>query len=301
MSKKKIYPRTKPSRSGFILMATIIAMLMASMNYSNNMGYILCFLLISLMLVSYLHTRNNLKELDITNIQAETVFASEPLPITFDLRNRSSAKRLALYCQGASGECEGDFAGPFSVDAGSCSTIHLTLPTPHRGKFTFNRVTLFSIYPLGLFQALINIPVEKVYIVYPQPAGSRQWPELEIHEDESTEGFYSRGGDDFVGVRPWRLGESMHHVDWKAVARGRPLSIKEFTGGGNEQLWFAWEQLSGIETEERLCQLARWVLEADQEGREFGLRMPGRTIPLDYSPGHATKCLETLAIYGYAD
>lgn len=301
MSKKDPGSRTRPSRAGYILMGTLFAMVLASMNYSNNMGYILCFLLTSLMLVSFLHTRNNLKGLEIINLQCQSVFAGEALPFTFDVRNRSSARRFAVYFHGSDGRVEGDFTQPVTVSAGSCNTVHLTLPTPRRGKFVLNRVTLFSVYPMGLFHARRQIPVEKVYIVYPKPGGSRKWPEPETHDDESSEGFYTRGGEDFVGVRPWRVGESMHHVDWKAVARGRPLSIKEFTGGGTEQLWFAWEQLGGIETEQRLSQLTRWVLEADQEGQEFGLRMPERTIPLDTSPGHATKCLETLALFGYKD
>ena len=91
----------------------------------------------------------------------------------------------------------------------------------------------------------------------------------------------------------------MHLIDWKAVARGRPMGIKEFTGGGTEQLWFDWDQLTGLDLESRLSQLARWVLEAEQEGREFGLRIPGKTIPLDISPGHTTKCLETLAVFRF--
>jgi len=38
-------------------------------------------------------------------------------------------------------------------------------------------------------------------------------------------------------------------------------------------------------------------LEADPEGREFGLRLPGTEINLDSSPGHTTKCLESLALF----
>ena len=88
-------------------------------------------------------------------------------------------------------------------------------------------------------------------------------------------------------------------MDWKAVARGRPLSIKEFTGGGAAQLWFGWSQLEGLETESRLSQLTRWVLEAEQEGGEFGVRLPGITINLDSSSGHTIKCLEALALFKY--
>ena len=281
--------RTAPTGSGWVLMAILFAMLLASINYSNNMGYTLCFLLTSLMLVSFVYTGYNLKRLGITNVQTQPVFAGETLRFTFDLQNNSPARRTAIYA--------GDLTGPFSVPPHSCTTAEIPVPAPQRGRFNLTEITLWTVYPMGLFRARCHIPVNKVYIVYPKPVGTLQWPALENHEDEASEGFYARGGDDFVGVRPWRPGESMHHIDWKAVARGRPMSIKEFTGGGTEQLWFDWYQLGGMEIETRLSQLARWVLEAAQEGREFGLRMPNLTISMDSSPGHTTKCLETLAVF----
>lgn len=288
---KENHFRTRPTSVGLMLMLILFAMLLASVNYSNNMGYTLCFLLASMMLVSFLHTRLNLKGLDITNIQTQPVFAGETLLFTFDLQNKSSARKIAIYA--------GDLSGPFSVEANSCTTAKISITAPKRGRFTLSRVTLWTVYPLGLFRARCHIKVNQVYIVYPKPLGTRQWPPLETHEDEASEGFYSRGGDDFVGVRPWRVGESMHHIDWKAVARGRPLSVKEFTGGGGEQLWFDWNQLGSLDTETRISQLTRWVLEAEQEGREFGLRLMDRIIPLDCSPGHTTKCLETLAVFRF--
>jgi len=287
--KKELKPRTRLTSSGFILLGITLAMLLASMNYSNNMGFTLCFLIISLGLVSFLYTKNNLKGLTINNIQTQPVFAGENLHFIFELENPSRSRRLAIY--------SGEISGPFSVAPNSCVTADIVIPAKRRGRFSLSKIDLWTVYPLGLFESRYSIRVNKIYIVYPKPAGTRQWPALESHENDSGEGFYNRGGDDFVGVRPWRPGESMHHIDWKAVARGRPMSIKEFTGGGSEQLWFDWDQLQGIGPELRLSQLTRWVLEAEQEGREFGLRLPGKTIPLDCSPGHTTKCLESLATF----
>ena len=287
----KLRTRTRLTGSGWIFVLVLFAMLMASMNYSNNMGYALCFLLTSLMLVSFLYARHNLKGLEIIQVQTQPVFAGEVLLFTFELRNHSSTRRIALYA--------GELSGPFSVESHTAMTVKISFPATRRGLFTLSGITLWTIYPLGLFQAQRLFRVDKVYIVYPKPVGTRQWPAVEQHEEEVSEGFYSRGGDDFVGVRPWRPGESMLHIDWKAVARGRPLSIKEFTGGGTEQLWFDWDQLAGLDLEARLSQLALWVVEAEQEGREFGLRIPGKTIPLDISPGHTTKCLEALAVFRF--
>jgi len=287
---------------GYVLMFILIAMLVGSINYSNNMAYIMCFLLTALFMVAFLYTRNNLKGLEVLNIQSYPVFAGDNLQFSFEWHNRPRGRRIAVYAvinDGYAPLSAEDFSGPFIVDPLSRVTGKISIPVPDRGRFNLPHITLFSVYPLGLFQVKCRCRIDKWYIVYPKPSGNMSWPEPEIHEDDDSEGFYSRGGDDFVGIRPYRPGESQHHVDWKAVARGRPMSIKEFTGGGSMQQWFDWNTAGSLKTEARISQLTRWVLEADRQGNEFGLRLPGHEIKPDLSPGHVTKCLETLALYNF--
>jgi uncharacterized protein (DUF58 family) len=300
MAKKENQPQTSPTGPGLILIVVLFAMLLASINYGNNMAYILCFLLSSLMMVTFLYTRNNLKGLEIANVISQPVFAGDTLHFTFELHNRTRGRRLAIYAMAYGDRAAEGFAGPLSVEPLSRTTGKVSIEVPRRGRLVLSHITVLTLYPLGLFRVRQNLRVNKVYIVYPKPMGDLPWPEPEVRDDDATEGFYARGGDDFVGVRPYREGESMHHVDWKAVARGRPLAIKEFTGGGTHQQWFAWEHLGAMDMEQRLSQLTRWVLEADQEGKEFGLRLPGTEINHDSSPGHTVKCLEKLAVYSYA-
>lgn len=291
-------PHVSPTGPGLMLMFVLFAMLIGSMNYGNNMAFILCFLLTGLMMIAYLATRNNLKGIQIANVLSQPVFAGDTLHISFELHNETKGHRVSIFPSAYGVKEHEGFSGPYSVEPYSRRTAKIAFTVPRRGRYVLSHITLLSVYPLGLFRVQVQVPVEKVYIVYPRPLGSRQWPELEIHdEDDTSEGFYNRGGDDFVGVRPYRPGEPMYHIDWKAVARGRPLSVKEFTGGGSTQLWFDWNQLAGMGNEDRLSQLTRWVLEADQDGKEFGFRIPGVHIMLDSSPGHTTKCLEALALF----
>jgi uncharacterized protein (DUF58 family) len=95
--KKENRPKTKLTGPGFTLMMLLIAMLLASINYGNNMAYLLCFLLTSLMMVTYLYTRNNLKGLEIGNILSQAVFAGDVLEFTFELHNRTRGRRTAVY------------------------------------------------------------------------------------------------------------------------------------------------------------------------------------------------------------
>jgi len=296
---KENRPSTRPTGPGYTLILILFAMLVASINYGNNMAYILCFLLSSLMVITLLYTRNNLKGIEIINVLSQPVFAGDTLQFTFELNNKTRGDRVSIYTSAAASEYSPDFSGPFSVNSLSRTSGKFSISVPKRGRFLLSHITILTLYPLGLFRSQMDIRVDKVYLVYPKPVGTKPWPEPEPHEEESTEGFYTKGGDDFVGLRPYRVGESMHHVDWKAVARGRPMNIKEFTGGGTNQLWFDWRHLEGLGIETRLSQLARWILEADSEGKEFGLRLPDSQVQVDSSPGHTVKCLETLAVFKY--
>jgi uncharacterized protein (DUF58 family) len=158
-------------------------------------------------------------------------------------------------------------------------------------------LTVSTRYPLGLFRAWCWEPLDLEYLVYPQPSGSYPWP-LTVADDMLQDHGDRLGGDDFTGVRAYQPGDSHRHVDWKAVARGRPMLTKQFSGGGRGLIWCDWFILEGLDTEARLSQLACWIVEAHRQGCEYGLRLPDR----EYLPAagweHYERCLKALALYG---
>jgi uncharacterized protein (DUF58 family) len=289
--------RLFPTRSGLIGLVILVAMFIASMNYGNTLAYVLCFFILSVMTVSSVYTQYNLSGLQIKSVQAQPVFAGGNVLFRIDIRNGSSIERVAVFM--ASPDCHnpGDYVGPFSFPPHMITSIDFSMPAPRRGLHTLSSITMETVYPLGLFRKWGLIPVNQEYLVFPRPAGLRSWPPPLTMWFENVEGFHFSGGDDFTGLRSYRPGESQHHIDWKAYARGRPLSIKEFSGGGSFQQWFEWSVLSQMSTEDRLSQLTRWVLEADQHGKEFGLRLPGMEIEPDSSSLHTLRCLKELAIF----
>ena len=97
--------------------------------------------------------------------------------------------------------------------------------------------------------------------------------------------FRSKPGDDFAGVRAYVPGESLRHVDWKAFARGRPLSVKQFTGGGGYELWLDAAEMGRLPLEARLSQLALWVVNAEKEEIPYALKLGRTTLPLGLGAG----------------
>jgi uncharacterized protein (DUF58 family) len=286
-----------PSKTGLLLILVLAAMLIASMNYASNMAYLLTFVLVSVVVVSLIVTRKNLSGLSLKSVQPQAAFAGGTMRMILEIENQAARPRLSVYIAAPRPGKPDRLSGPYFFPARSVRTVEISLPVDRRGLHRLRLLTLVSVFPLGIFLRWLGLKAEKEYIVYPKPAGSRSWPQPTTMWFENVEGFHFSGGDDFTGLRPYREGESQHHIDWKAYARGRPLNVKEFTGGGSYQLWFEWQALSGMGGESRLSQLTRWILEADNQGKEFGLRLPGVEIGPDSGSRHTLICLRELALF----
>ncbi len=63
---------------------------------------------------------------------------------------------------------------------------------------------------------------------------------------------------------------------WKAYARGAPLLVKEYTASGSAERLFDFSALAGLDTEQRLSQLAQWIVGSAADGERFGLQLPQR-------------------------
>ena len=86
-------------------------------------------------------------------------------------------------------------------------------------------------------------------------------------------------------------------MHWKTLARGPELYSKRFGGAGAGRVWLDWDRLEDLDLETRLGQLTRWVLDAEQAGMRYGLRLPGRTVAPERGARHEQLCLRTLALW----
>ena len=111
----------------------------------------------------------------------------------------------------------------------------------------------------------------------------------------------SAGDDDFAGLRRYIAGDQPSRIDWKSYARDRGLNTRLFSDGASEPVWLNWSDAPGGDDETRLSSLTRAVLDAEQEGRHYGLRLHERVLPPGAGPQHRHQCLRHLALYGTAD
>ncbi|BAN35115.1 hypothetical protein SCD_n01286 [Sulfuricella denitrificans skB26] len=284
-----------PTRHGLVFAAVLLLMLVGSINYSLSLGFVLTFLLGAMALVSILHTYRNLAQLTISAGKTMPVFAGQQASFTLCLTSSSKSERYAIGMT-----LEKPHPQFVDVPADETVTTALELHAPQRGILRLGRFTLFTRFPLGLFQAWSKLDLDMNCIVYPQP-DTAMLPQLTGIQGRGDRAIAAEGSEDFRGMRPYHTGDSLRHVAWKAMAQGRGMLTKQFSGQALPELWLDWDDLAGMSTEPRLSRLCRWVLDAQIAGLSYGLRIPGSTLAPDNGEVHQRTCLEALALFGIKD
>jgi uncharacterized protein (DUF58 family) len=289
-----------PTRSGLLLGATVLVMLLGCINYNLGLGYVLTFLLVGIALVALLHTFRNLARLELLPGRAQPVFAGDLATFPVLIDNRSRQPRYAVGVGVADAMLARSHAAPqpvlADIAASAQAIAELRLLAVQRGRMRVPRLRISSTFPLGLFRAWSYVQLDMNCIVYPRPEGG-EVPQPPAREGDE-EGLHSdRGTDDFAGLRKYHPGDSLRHVAWKAVARGQPLMTKQFEGHAAGALWLRWEDTPAfMRAEARISRLTRWVLDAGRAGVPFTLELPGAMIAANRGPDHEARCLTALAL-----
>lgn len=281
-----------PTAAGWGFALLLLTMLLGAINYNNSLAYALTFLLAGLGQVAIHHTWRNLTGLELQAGAVRDGFAGGAAAYELILHNPDRRDRRAIAAWS-----EADRPRLVTIPAGGTVSLWLSRPAPHRGRLALGTVTLETRFPLGLFRAWSRVGFDTAAWIYPRPAEAAGEPPL-ASRHPSDSGDQGRGTDDFRGFRPFHEGDSLRHVNWKAVARGQGWLTKEFGGDRMEERWLDWERLEGLDAETRLSWLCRWVLDAGRDHQYFGLRLPGRSLGPAQGPAHRDACLRALAAFG---
>ncbi len=288
-----------PTRQGMGFAAAVSVMLLGAINYDNALGYVLSFMLVGASLVSMLHAVRNLAGLRVAHGDHAPVFAGDMARFVLRVDNRGQRQRFGLLARLAAGQGRSRESDPvvhFGLDADSVEPIDLPAIASRRGWYSPGRVVIATRFPFGLFRAWSRIDTRLRCLVFPRPAGEQAPPE-HLPEDCGEQGTRGKGEDEFSGLRDYQQGDSARRVHWKAVARGQGIPVKVFSVAASGFNVLRWQDVAGGDTEARLSQLCRWVLDSHAQSLRYGLCLPGVDIPADSGEAHRRRCLEALALY----
>jgi len=286
-----IYPT-----AGFAgLLFVLGAMWYAASSQNNAAVYLLFFALTAVFLVSIPHTLINLAGVTVTLESVSPAFVGQEVSLPVEIMNGSRAARhgIELVLSGLNRERQRiDY-----IPAGKAARVTLRFPAPQRGEHKLQALFLTSAYPLGFIRFLKRFTSPQSYLVYPKPAGDVRLPASSMNRGGSQPLTDFGEGDDFAGVRAYVQGESQRHIDWRAVARGQQLMTKQFTAEAEGIAYLDFSALHAADVEEKLSQLALWVIEAERAQRPYSLRLPGTGIPPGIGQSHFHQCLRALSLF----
>jgi uncharacterized protein (DUF58 family) len=349
-----------PTRFGIGLGLLLIAMLLAGLNYSSNLGLAFGFLMVSLAIVVMHHCNRNLLNLRVDVKDEVEAFAGGHAAFEFLLHNEAGSERRDIEIRCALPAAAGGVGGgggtatsamsaaaasietaPAAATGATTATVSQTaaagaagttavaatgvgtgsdtgtatatvnvsvparsyrhavvnVPVARRGVLRLPRFELRTRHPLGWFRAWTYVQSPLTAFVAPQPRGERALPATAA----AAAGFATQsehpGDEDFAGLRNYQAGVPLKHMAWKVLARGGEPAVRNYSGLAAQPQWLDFASLGRLETEARLSQLCRWVLDAAAAQRTYGLRLPGIEIPPGRGLAHRAACLRALARY----
>lgn len=290
VSRRRVY--ILPTRFGYGFALMTLVMLLGATNYSNSMAFLLSFLLGALGLVCMHHTHANLVNLQIRGGRVDPVYAGDTLQFELLIANPSARGRYDLQVG------RPRLAPGASTDVAASAQAQLSLAAPalRRGRQHGGVFSLSTEFPLGLFRAWTWIELDQAGLVYPQPVDAGLLPDRADGSGAEASGG-GDGQEEFAGLRAYRAGDSPRTVHWKSLAKAQPPMVKQFSDTSSPELWLDWRALPQLDTEARLSQLARWVLDAHGRHQSFGLRLPGIEVAPGSGDTQVHACLSALALY----
>lgn len=197
--------------------------------------YVIAALLVGLVLTARYLNRRMLTDVQVEReVQTETPELWEGELITISLKLSSSRPSYQLMlqetCPVADPETDLHHQKLFFPQLSEASApVTYTTALYRRGLHTFPPVRLATRAPFGFFQQKKQVATpQTTLLVYPE---IRPLNRLSLFEQRPSAQLSRQRvglGNEVMGVRPYRMGDSPRHIHWRSVARTGNLVSKEF-------------------------------------------------------------------------
>jgi uncharacterized protein (DUF58 family) len=302
-----------PTRPGLMLFLTLAVLLVASINYQLNLGYLLTFLLAGTALAGMHVCHGTLRGLAMNLIAPHAHYARAITVFDIKLTNARRSVRHGIGLSLLDPQAVDGRPGAgrrlawTDVPAQGSSLVQVAFTPQRRGLHRLPTLTAETRFPLGTFRVwTVWRPAAQV-MVYPAPEASPPpLPPGEPRAQGAGEAARAPSSGEFDGVRGYRRGDPLKNVLWKKAAKageqggqyggeGAGLVVRDARQAQRHDLWLDIRQAGPPDLERQLSRLCAWVLQADGLGLRYGLRLPARDILPASGEAHKRHCLEALA------
>ena len=230
----------EPTSGGGVFLVIIIVVGFAAWNTGNNLLFLVFSLLCSTLFVGWIAARTSLRDLTVSARFPDHIFAAEPAPVIVTVRN---TKRLmpsfSIFVE-ARGPNSDDSArrryakrllAYFSyVPHHASAEQRVEQLFPKRGHVLIDGFELSTRFPFGFFRRRRRLRARNVdIIVYPKPEVISDELHLLPMYAGRIPALRRGAGHDLFSMRDYQPQDDLRHIDWKATARSRRLTVREFT------------------------------------------------------------------------
>lgn len=282
---KRIY--VLPSKPGMLFFSIWFVMLIAGLNFNNNMSLMLVFLLFGMSQVVLLQTFFNLRNLQLQAISTAPVFCGEIAESEILLGSANHKWQITAENQLGSHQV--------SLSANQNANLVWHSQSTRRGWQPLSKIKIYTRYPLGLFTVWVYCLPQAKFLVYPQP--ERPCPALPRHGGIDGEQSLPQQGDEIAGLKEYQAGDPVRNIAWKKTAQSGKVWVKNFEQTQGKQMLFDFDQVQFANLEQKLSRLTAWVLAAEQQKLDYQLKLPEFESPMTHGEQQRQNCLKALALF----
>jgi uncharacterized protein (DUF58 family) len=309
----------EPTSGGGVFLVIIIVVGFAAWNTGNNLLFLVFSLLCSTLFVGWIAARGSLRDLTVSARFPDHIFAAEPAPVIVTLRNPKRVLPSFSILVEARGPNSDPGENPkrrrryakrmlayFSyVPHRAAAEQKVEQLFPNRGHVLIDGFELSTRFPFGFFRRRRRLRARNVeIIVYPKPEVISD----ELHLLPMYAGRIPssrRGaGHDLFSLRDYQAQDDLRYIDWKATARSRRLTVREFTSEDERRITIALDtRLPHAATGEFKERFERGVVQAASlikhfidERAEVRLALGDEVGPFGSGTEQLYRCLRRLAL-----
>ena len=284
----------------FIILTVLVAVPAA--NTGNNALYLVEATMLSLLVVSGVISRQNLRRLQVDFDPPAEVYANEPFDIGFELRNRGHLwPRWLLVLTGT--EQTKSVLVPF-LPRRSAYEGSLELTATRRGILRLEHAHLASIFPLGLFRKGMRYRVDLDLLVYPEIRSSVEFRQTGLGGVGEVPARRIGVGPELHSLRAFRRGDDRRGIHWKQTARTGEMVYMEREAETGERLSIVLDNAVGeLDSDTRKEMFELLVSEAATAAhyyleRDYEVELVTRNEVVGFGRGraHRRRILEALAL-----
>ncbi|MFB2538171.1 DUF58 domain-containing protein [Acinetobacter sp. c3-l95] len=270
------------SREGILFVLLLVCTFIAGINYGNNLILGLCFLCVSLLLLSFYLAFKQLYGLTIQLKLPELGQVGHALDLKFHFKPKAKQMHLHLRC-----EYLGQ-AKKISTLNQAIDVLFTDLPQ-QRGLYVLPRFYFYSVYPFAIVRAWSYIyPKYQIWIA-PQPRS------VDLYKYGLNNNQQKQGMEDFSHLREYHSGDPLNRVAWQQYAKGRGLLVKQFEQFEQNQVHLKYQDMPSNGHEDKLSELMFLVEQCQSQNRAFSLTLPSRTLAYAQGNDHIYQAKLLLA------